>query len=195
MEILDNVYVKNITEFRELEVVINNKLIDAMKVLYKKAPTIFKTINTDFGYTDPATAKDIIAESKFEHIYFKINELYRNVYNIFQIEPYNSETTREFMNILEDTKLLADIIHTSPPVINNNIHSLLLNRIYIVSNYFKVPSQCSFKSNNIFDDITETKRLNRVIRNDQKILGVWGGLILNNLNACRLFAINEIANE
>jgi hypothetical protein len=144
-----------------------------MRVLYKKAHTIFKTINTDFGYTEPATAKDIIAESKFEHIYFKINEVYRNVYNIFQIEPYDSETTRVFMNILEDTKLLTNIIHTSPPVINNNIHSLLLNRIYIVSNYFKVPSQCSFKSNNIFDAITETKRVNRVITDNDSIYDYW----------------------
>lgn len=195
MKIFANTYAKNIIGFRELEVVINNKLIDGMRVLYKKAHTIFKTINTDFAYTDPATAKDILAESKFEHIYFKINELYRNVYNIFQIEPYNSETTREFMNILEDTKLLTDIIHTSPPVINNNIHSLLSNRIYIVSNYFKIHSQFSFKSNDIYDAIIETKRLNRIIRNDEKILGVWGGLIVNNLNACRLFAIDEITKE
>ena len=70
MEILDNTHAKNTTEFRELEVVINNKLIDCMRVLYNKAHTIFKTINADFGYTDTATAKDIIAESKFEHIYF-----------------------------------------------------------------------------------------------------------------------------
>ena len=194
METLDNTYAKNITEFRELEVVINNTLIDYTRALYKKAHTIFKTINVDFDYTDTATAKDILAESKFEHIYFKIYELYRNVYNIFQIEPYNSETRCEFMNILEDTKLLTDIIRISPPVINN-IHSLLLNRIYIVTNYFKIPSQFSFKSNNIYDTIVEAKRLNRIIRNDEKMLGVWGGLIVNNLNACRLFAINEIAKE
>ena len=194
METLDNIYVKNTTEFLELKYAINDKLVDCMRVLYKKAHTIFKTINADFGYTDTATAKDIIAESKFEHVYFKINELYRNVYNIFQIEPYNSETRCEFMNILEDTKLLTDIIRISPPVINN-IHSLLLNRIYIVTNYFKIPSQFSFKSNNICDTIVEAKRLNRIIRNDEKMLGVWGGLIVNNLNACRLFAINEIAKE
>lgn len=194
METLDNTYVKNTTEFLELKYAINDKLVDCTRVLYKKAHTTFKTINADFGYTDTATAKDIIAESKFEHIYFKIDELYRNVYNIFQIEPYNSETRCEFMNILEDTKLLTDIIRISPPVINN-IHSLLLNRIYIVTNYLKIPSQFSFKSNNICATIVEAKRLNRIIRNDEKILGVWGGLIVNNLNACRLFAINEIAKE
>jgi hypothetical protein len=64
-----------------------------------------------------------------------------------------------------------------------------------VTNYFKIPSQFSFKSNNICDAIIEAKRLNRIIRNDEKMLGVWGGLIVNNLNDCRLFAINEIAKK
>lgn len=192
MEILDNIRTKNTTEFRELEYAINNKLLDAINILYKKAHAIFKTMNVDFGYTDTATANNT---TSFADIYFKIHKLHKNVHNILQTQTNNSEIRCKFMNILEDTLLLTNIIHSSPPVINKNIHSLLLNRIYIVSNYFEVPSQCSFKSNDIYDTIIKAKRLNRIIRNDKKISGVWGGLIVNNLNACRLFAINEIAKE
>lgn len=190
---------KNIRTFEELETDLIIKLKDITRLIYEETQAVHC-----FSYDSLHRIPN--CDISLSKIYHSIDVIYNILFirysrspiiklNIQALDDFNEHYENvQLLDLINRIKLIIDSIRNAPPVINNNICSLLKNRMCIISNYYNYEIPCRFicKNNNLYYINREAIGLyNKRYHDHNRQMPIFEDFIMDNLYHCLVYTNNK----